>query len=221
MAIVLGAALGNVLRGVDIDRSGFFQAPLFTDFRVGPHPGVLDWYTVLIGVFAFVSLTAHGALYLAGKTTDEVRRRSRDAVRIAWPATAALGLACIVATWVVRPSLYTNLLARPLSWPLPLVAAGGLVGVFVSMARGHERTAFFCSSAFLAGTLASTAAGFFPLLLPSTVDPALSLTAPGAAAGAHGLRVALAWWLLGMPLAVAYAVFLFRSMRGRVSVGEE
>jgi cytochrome bd ubiquinol oxidase subunit II len=220
MAIVLGAALGNVLRGVDLDASGYFQSPLFTDFRPGPETGVLDWYTVLIGLFAFVSLTAHGALYLAGKTTQAVQQRSLAAARVAWRATVVLGLACIVSTWVVRSELYTNLAERPLSWPLPLVAAAGLAGVFVSLTRGRERAAFVCSSAFLIGTLASTAAGFFPLLLPSTRDPAYSVTAHAAAAGAHGLRVALAWWLLGIPLAVAYAVFLYRSARGRVSVGE-
>src|SRR5438128_4154109 len=47
MAIVLGAALGNVVRGVPLDATGFFAGPLFTNFLPGRHPGVLDWYTVL------------------------------------------------------------------------------------------------------------------------------------------------------------------------------
>src|SRR5579885_2965474 len=49
LAIIFGAALGNILRGVPLDSGGYFSGPLFTDFRMGPHPGVLDWYTVLIG----------------------------------------------------------------------------------------------------------------------------------------------------------------------------
>src|SRR5205823_12906150 len=49
MAIVLGAALGNIVRGVPVDASGYFVGPLFTNFRPGAHPGVLDWYTVLLG----------------------------------------------------------------------------------------------------------------------------------------------------------------------------
>src|SRR5437764_2766296 len=64
MAIVLGAALGNVIRGVPLDETGFFSGPLFTDFRPGPHPGVLDWFTVVIGAFALLALSGHGALYL-------------------------------------------------------------------------------------------------------------------------------------------------------------
>jgi len=113
MAVVLGAALGNVLRGVPIDETGFFAVPLFTTFRPGRNPGVLDWYTVLIGVFAFAALAAHGALYLAGKTEGMVRERALAAARVAWPAVAAIGLGCIVCTWQVRPELYTGLAAAP------------------------------------------------------------------------------------------------------------
>src|SRR5262245_13345079 len=51
MAVVLGAALGNGIRGVPLDETGFFAGPLFTNFLPGRRPGVLDWYTVLIGLF--------------------------------------------------------------------------------------------------------------------------------------------------------------------------
>src|ERR1700730_9778329 len=150
MAVVLGAALGNVLRGVPIDETGFFAVPLFTTFRLGRNPGVLDWYTVLIGVFAFAALAAHGALYLAGKSEGMVRERALAAARVAWPAVAAIGLACIACTWQVRPELYTGLAARAWSWPLPVLAAAALAGVFASLFRGRERTAFLCSAVFLA-----------------------------------------------------------------------
>jgi cytochrome d ubiquinol oxidase subunit II len=55
----------------------------------------------------------------------------------------------------------------------------------------------------------------FPTLLRSTLDPAFSLDARGAAAGAHGLSTGLAWAFVGLPLAVAYAVTLFRSFAGK------
>src|SRR5437879_2348707 len=68
LAIFFGAALGNVVRGVPLRPDGYFFEPLWTDFRVGANAGILDWYTVLTGVIALVTLTAHGALYLAVKT---------------------------------------------------------------------------------------------------------------------------------------------------------
>src|SRR5260370_30023757 len=72
MAVILGAALGNIIRGVPVDAGGFFAGPLFTDFRTGRHPGVLDWYTVLIGLFTLCVLAGHGALYLIWKTSGPV-----------------------------------------------------------------------------------------------------------------------------------------------------
>src|SRR6202045_781367 len=52
LAIFFGAALGNVVRGVPLDAQGYFFEPLWTNFKPGPHPGILDWYTILIGVLA-------------------------------------------------------------------------------------------------------------------------------------------------------------------------
>src|SRR6202795_3044824 len=52
LAIFFGAALGNVVRGVPLDASGFFFLPLWTDFWTGGQLGILDWYTLAIGLAA-------------------------------------------------------------------------------------------------------------------------------------------------------------------------
>ena len=67
LAIFFGAALGNVVRGVPLDRAGDFFLPLWTDFTAGRDAGILDWYTVLIAVAALLALTVHGALWVALK----------------------------------------------------------------------------------------------------------------------------------------------------------
>jgi cytochrome d ubiquinol oxidase subunit II len=64
LAIFFGAAIGNVVRGVPLRADGYFFLPLWTDFRVGVDPGILDWYTVLTGVLALAALAVHGSLYL-------------------------------------------------------------------------------------------------------------------------------------------------------------
>src|SRR5580658_675211 len=56
LAIFFGAALANVIRGVPIGDDNYFFLPLWTNWRVGPHPGILDWYTVIGGVVALVAL---------------------------------------------------------------------------------------------------------------------------------------------------------------------
>src|SRR6266436_3415048 len=58
LAVFFGVALGNVVRGVPLDATGYFFEPLWTDFQLSSQPGILDWYTLLIGVLALVTLTA-------------------------------------------------------------------------------------------------------------------------------------------------------------------
>src|ERR1039458_4919946 len=60
LAIFFGAALGNLVRGVPLDRAGDFFLPLWTDFAAGPESGILDWYTVLVAIAALLTLTEIG-----------------------------------------------------------------------------------------------------------------------------------------------------------------
>ena len=75
LAIFFGAALGNVVRGVPLDRAGDFFLPLWTDFTTGPDAGILDWYTVLVAIAALLTLTVHGALWLALKNRGALHAR--------------------------------------------------------------------------------------------------------------------------------------------------
>jgi cytochrome d ubiquinol oxidase subunit II len=218
MAIVLGAALGNVIRGVPLDATGYFSGPLFTDFRTGPHPGVLDWYTVLVGVFALMVLAGHGACYLILKTSGPVQERSAALAGKLWGGVVLLGLPVTYATSQVQPLLYNNLMARLWTWPLALLMVASLVLVFLALRRQRELSAFLASAGFIAGLLAATAAGMYPNLLSSTLNRTFDLTTANAATGEVGLRVGLVWWVPALLLAIGYFTFLFRSFRGKVSL---
>src|SRR5260221_14339917 len=74
LAVFFGAGLGNVVRGVPLDASGYFFEPLWTNFRLGEETGILDWYTILVGVLALLALAMHGALWVQMKTTDAVNQ---------------------------------------------------------------------------------------------------------------------------------------------------
>ena len=84
LAVLFGAALGNVIRGVPLDASGKFTMSLFTDFGVRGRVGILDWYTVSVAVFTTVLLAAHGATYLRLKTTGQLHERSERLARWLW-----------------------------------------------------------------------------------------------------------------------------------------
>jgi cytochrome bd ubiquinol oxidase subunit II len=220
LALVLGAALGNVLRGVGLDGTGSFSTPLFSDFRTGRRPGVLDWYTLGVGLFTVASLSAHGLGYLRWKTSGAVQQRCARAATPVWGLVAVLFVAGTVATARVRPELFSAIAARPWSWPFVLIAVSGLVAAPLAHRRGAELAAFLGSVAFLGGTLAATAAGLYPVLLPSAIDPRFSLDARHSATGGHGLAVGLVWWTIAIVLAVAYFAYLFRSLRGKIAAPE-
>ena len=215
VAVVLGVSLANVIRGVPLDATGFFHVPLFTNFRVGPDPGALDWYTLLVGAYALTLLAAHGALYLAWKTDGPVGERCAGLAPRLWHATLALLLPVTVATGFVQPALFHKLAAQPAWWLLALPLTGAPLLVLRSLRRAQPLRAFLASSLFIAATLIATSAGLFPHLLRSTLSDAHSLTIHNAASAHHGLVLGLLWWIPAMLLALFYFTYLFRSFRGK------
>jgi len=221
LIVVLGAAIGNLVRGMPIDRDGWFALTLFTDFRTSGEIGILDWYTVLVGVFTLAALSAHGAAYLAYKTSGPVQERARRFGRPLAAAVAGLFAVVTVATTFVTPGFLGAVPSRPAAWLAGLVAAAGLVLLNLELRTGRDGRAFLGSTLFLGGLLAATAAAMYPVLLRARNDAALSLTAPGTASAESSLRIAFAWWSLAFPLAVAYFIVVWRLHRGKVEAAAD
>ena len=218
LAIFFGAALGNVIRGVPLGADGYFFEALWTDFRLGPHPGILDWYTVMAGVVALVTLTAHGALYVILKTDGDLGQRARRLTIAVWPVQLALTLISLLATWFVRPSIKENYLTYPIGFLIPILVFGSLVLMLVWTRRGKELAAFLASCIYITGMLVGAVFALYPVVLPASTDPAYNLTIHNAAAAHHGLTVGLIWWTLGMILSVGYFVYVYRMFRGKVQL---
>jgi cytochrome d ubiquinol oxidase subunit II len=215
LAIFLGAAFGNLMRGVPLDANGWFALPLFTDFTGRDPVGILDWYTILTGVFALLALAGHGALFLAWKTDGPVHERSRRLARGVWIAVAVLWPAVTLASHVVNPGLFPGMGRRWLAILAALVALGGIVTVFRRMTKGTGLCAFLGSGAFLLGVIGASAASLFPVMLRATGGDALSMTAYTGGGDEASLRIALRWFLVGLPLVVAYFAIVFRLHRGK------
>jgi cytochrome d ubiquinol oxidase subunit II len=221
LPVFFGAALGNLLRGVPLSPEGWFTLTLFTDFSGHEPVGILDWYTVLVGLFALAVLAGHGGAYLAWKTDGRVQERSRAAARRLFTAVAVLWPLVTVATLRVNPRFFDALTSRPLAWILGLLALAGLVAALASLSRRQDLAAFLGSCAFAAGLSGATAACAFPVLLRATGSDALSLTALNAGGDPAGLRTALVWFSVGLPLAIAYFVAILRLHRGKAIPARE
>src|SRR5262249_44825543 len=108
LAIVFGAALGHLIRGVPLNRDGYFFVALWTTFLTGPEPGILDWFTVLMGLTTASILAFHGANYLAMKTEGDLYRRVDEVASVAgWVSVGGTVLA-LIAIHFVQPNLRLN-----------------------------------------------------------------------------------------------------------------
>lgn len=216
LPVLLGAALGNVIRGLPLDHDGWFALALFTDFSGRDPVGILDWYTVLCGVFALISLSAHGAVFLLWRTTGtsgQVPARARAAALVAFTVAAAMWPAVAVATHAVNPDLLANLPRRPAGWLALALAAAGLTVVFAGLRSGRVLAAFLGSCAWIGFMLIGIAACLYPVLLRSSADPALSLDVYNSGAHEVSLRTAMIWLSVGLPLVCVWFALLFRINR--------
>ncbi len=218
LAIFYGAALGNVIRGVPLDRNGTFFEALWTDFNpYSSNPGILDWYTILIGLLALAALTAHGANYIAVKTVNSVNARARRISRLAWFATIVLALPGTIATFSVQPLVIANFFSRPWEVIFPIIGLIGLLGMGYFNIRQRDMLALLSSGAFILGMLSSAAFSLYPVVLPA-VNSANSLTIQNASASQYGQTVGLAWWIIGIILAAVYFILTYRLFWGKVSL---
>ena len=94
-------------------RRRHFFLPLWTNWRVSPTPGILDWYTVIGGVLSLIALAAHGSLYLAVKTSDALQTRARAILRLLWAPLVVFTTISLIATMSIRPHTLTELHRAP------------------------------------------------------------------------------------------------------------
>ena len=101
-----------------------------------------------------------------------------------------------------------------------MLAVAGIAGVIFELRKRDERKAFFASCAYLTGMLTSVVFGVYPLVLPAR-NPVYSLTVSTAKAGDYGLKIGLAWWIIGILLAAGYFTYVYRSFAGKVVVDKD
>ncbi len=221
LAFFFGTALGNVVRGVPIDTSGFFFLPLWANLLASPTSGILDWFTITTGLGSVAALVVHGALWVAMKTGDEVAHRAQRAADAAWRVVLVISGLLVIIVPLVQPHFRNRFAADPWGFVFPGLAVAGLLGVKLFNRAGRFKSAFAASSLYIAGMLTSAAFGLYPYLLPSSIDPAAGLTVYNSAAPDHGLRVGLLWFVPGMVLVMAYFAFVYGYFARGTRGGEE
>ncbi|AQA25762.1 cytochrome d ubiquinol oxidase, subunit II [Rhodococcus sp. MTM3W5.2] len=199
-AVLWGVAFANIVRGVAIDEnkkvvSGFFD--------------LLNPYALLGGATTAIVFALHGAVFLALKTSGEVRE---DAVKLA----ARLSIPTVVVAGAFV--LWTQLsFGKGWTWILVAVAAAALLGVVALTAVAREGWAFVLTTVAVIATVALLFGSLYPNLMPSTIDEAYNLTIYNASSSPYTLKV-MTWAAVFMtPVVIGYQAWTYWVFRQRIS----
>lgn len=215
LALFFGLALGNIVRGVNLGGiengvanydAHYFFLPLWNSSLnpLAERLGVIDWFTLLLGVIAVVALTIHGAAWVILKTKTSINDRLKKVIIILNFILVLFLVVSLATLEVIRPTIFDNFSQYPLLLLFPILAFTGVAGLFFIKKVKRDGFAFLSSTLFLFGGMASTAAAIFPVLLPSTNEVNPSLTIYNAITEEYGLSVGLHWFLIGLLLVVLY-----------------
>ena len=227
LALFFGIAMGNVVRGVNLGmvengisahEAHYFFLPLWNPSfsPTAAHLGIIDWFTILLGLVAVVILTIHGANWIIYKTNSDLNNKLRTVIFKLNFVLLALVILSLVVWHVIAPRPFHNFIETPWLWIFPLLTLIGLFGLFLIKTFKKDGTGFIFSSLFILGGFASTAASIFPKLLPSTnsVNPALTIY--NVAADEYGLSVGIYWFIIALILLIAYIFIQYRVIKGKM-----
>jgi cytochrome d ubiquinol oxidase subunit II len=198
-AFGVGAMLALTTTGLPLDANGD---------RVGGPFAWLNGYAVLGGVAVAGFCLVHALAFLMLKTDGEVRLRARQALR-RWLPAGVLPL----ALWALLVVLAHG---KTAAWVLLAAAVAGAVGAWRWAGRAKEAAAFAGLGTFLVAGAAAIFASVYPAVLPSTIDPAFSLTVANASSSQYTLGVMSAVALFGIPAVLAYQAYTYWVFRKRV-----
>lgn len=207
ITILLGVALGNVIQGLPIDGAGNMNADLL---------GLLNPYSIVLGVVAVVMLSLHGGIYLCLKVEGELLQRVRRLVPRLMVAAFVLLTMIVAWTLLLNEPIPQNFRDR---WWLGIFPLAALVMAIIAWRRiavQRYLAAFIASSTMIGMLLITVAAGLCPVLLPSSIDPAYDLTVFNAASAEPTLMVMFVIALIGMPFVLLYTAGVYYFFRGRV-----
>jgi len=200
-AFIWGITFANLVRGVPIDADHEYVGGLSDLF--GP-------FALLGGMTVTGLFVAHGAIFLALRTTGDLRARAN---RLAGRAgLVAILLAAAFLGWAHAGN------GDAVSSSVAVAAAAALAGGLVANRRGREGWAFAGTAAAIGLAVISLFVAMFPLVMPSTLDPAWSLTTANAASTPYTLKILTVLAAVFTPLVLLYQGWTYWVFRRRVTV---
>ncbi len=209
-ALLLGVAFANIFRGIPIDVEGIYRGTLFT---------LLNPYGLLGGVLFVLLFFVHGSLWLAIKSEGELQERGAAMAAKLWPVLLGVAAVFLVATSFAT-KLYNNYMRMPILFVIPLLAVAALFLTRIFIAKAAWWKAWFASSLTIMAVTLFGVVGLYPSLLPSSLNPAYSMTIHNSASSPLTLKIMLGVALVFVPIVIGYQAWVYNLFKHKVTEEE-
>lgn len=208
-SLLIGVALGNIALGVPLDAQGEYA---------GTFLGLLNPYSILIGITTVALFMMHGSIYIVLKTEGELHDKVRNWVNNAIIFFVICYVTTTMATLLYVPHMTDVIVSSPVFFIVPFLNMLAIANIPREIHRKRDWRAFLSSCAAMLALLALFGIGMYPYLIFSQPNPEHSLSIYNAASSAKTLKVMLIIAILGMPLVLAYTTAVYRIFRGKVKL---
>ncbi|GAK76468.1 cytochrome d ubiquinol oxidase subunit II [Nonlabens ulvanivorans] len=212
IAFLLGVVLGNVLQGFEIGENYTYKGGIFFAF--------LSPYAIMAGFTTLSLFMTQGAIFLLLKTEGRLHSRLTFLLKKGMIFFIISFAVTSLYTLIFLPGVTDRFKEQPLFFALPILAFLAVANVPRLVSKKKYFQALIFSSLTMAFLLMLVAFQLYPVLLPSTIDPAFSVTIYNAASSQKSLGIMLTMVVVGAPLLAGYLIFLYKTFNGKVQLDD-
>ncbi|MEX0768332.1 MAG: cytochrome d ubiquinol oxidase subunit II [Microthrixaceae bacterium] len=212
ITLLLGVALGNVIQGVALDEAGNMSINLLD---------LLNPYALAVALTAVAMLSLHGSIFLTQKVEGELLERVTTLIPKLMALFFTLMTVLMAWTLLLDEEITTNYRDRLWIGVFPLLGLVAVLASFRFLSQKQYLSGFVASACMIALLLATVAAGMYPVLIPSSLNPDYDLTVTNSASAPETLTVMLVIAVIGLPFVLMYTAGVYYFFRGKVTLDEE
>ncbi len=210
IALVLGIAIGNLIRGIPLDANKEF---------IGTIDMIFNPYALLVGLLTVSLFAMHGSIYILMKTEGEFHDKMRTRTTPSIILFIIMYAVTTMATLIYMPHMIEALRERPIFFLVAIANLLFVANIPREIYLGRDSRAFISSCLNIVCLLALYGIGTYPEVIRATNDPEnLSLTIYNSASSPKTLEILFLIAFIGMPLVVAYTIAVYYIFRGKVKL---
>jgi len=212
ISFLLGVVLANILQGIPLAQNYSYRGGIFLSF--------LSPYAILVGLTTVSIFMTQGAIFLLLKTEGRLYARLTFLLKRGMIFFIVSFAGTSLYTLVYLPGVTDKFKEYPVSFIVPVLAFLAVANVPRLVSKKKYAYALVFSSLTMSFLLMLVAIQLYPVLLPSTIDPAYSVTIYNAASSMKSLGIMLTIVLIGTPLLAGYFLFLYKTFHGKVKLDD-